>query len=107
MNYKLTTKVQHAQHLKNGKRRSLLLYFLNNILIFKQKKPFDEDYSYGFCETTGITDDYLLNGKMYQTRYKKPDKSDKRYVTFPVSKKILSQFEIPTDLKIYADETYS
>ena len=48
-------------------------------------------------------DEYLLNNKIYQTRFVKQDGSDKRNVSYPVSKKVLSQFEIPTDLKIYAD----
>jgi hypothetical protein len=101
MEYKLTTKCQHAKKLKNGKIRTLLLYFLNNVLIFKQKLPFDEQRDYGYGKVH-ITDEYLLNNKIHQTRFAEYD-DPKRYVSYPVSKKVLSQFEIPTDLKIYAD----
>ena len=102
MEYKLTTKCQHAKRLKNGKCRTLLLYFLNNVLIFKQKLPFDENMEYGYTKCY-IEDEYLLNNKIYQTRFIEHDGSDKRNVSYPVSKKMLSQFEIPTDLKIYTE----
>jgi len=50
MNYKLTSKYQHAKVLPNGKRRSIRLYFLNGIQIFKQKVPFDETSEYGYAK---------------------------------------------------------
>ena len=48
--FKLTSKYQHSKRLPNGTRRSILLYFLNDILIFKQKVPFDETAEYGYSK---------------------------------------------------------
>lgn len=85
MEYNLTTKYQHSKHLKNGTRRSILLYFLNNVLIFKQKMPFDENMEYGYNKQH-ISDEYLLNGKIYQTRSRELG-VNVRNVSYPVSKK--------------------
>jgi len=72
------------------------LYFLNDILIFKQKSPFDETSEYG-CGKWHYSNEYLLNGKLYQTRF---DENKSRNVSYPVSQKNLTQFNIPKDLKI-------
>lgn len=98
MEYKLTSKYQHSKHLKNDTRRCILLYFLNNVLIFKQKMPFDENMEYGYNKQH-ISEDYLLNGRIHQTRSRVYGKNI-RNVSYPVSKKILESFNIPIDLKI-------
>ena len=96
MEYKLTNKYQHSKHLKNGTRRSMLLYFLNNILIFSQKVPFDENSEYGYSKWH-ITNEYLLNNKLYQTRI---GDNKERIVSYPISKNKLKEFDIPKDIKI-------
>ena len=92
MDFKFTAKYQHSQRLSNNKRRSLKLYFINGVLIFKQKVPFDENMEYGISKN-GPKDEYLLNNNIYQKR-------GDRNVKYPVSKKKLEQFNIPKDLKI-------
>jgi len=94
MKFKLTGKYQHSQHLKNGKRRSLIKYFLNGVLILEQKVPFDENMEYGYPKNMP-DNEYLLNGKLHQTR------EGDRKVYYPISKKKLEQFNIPQSLKIY------
>ena len=110
MEFKLTTNRQYSHHDKDGCDRNYLSYYLNDVLIFKQKIPFDTNWEKGFDRRTSIYDDYLLNGKIYQKRTKQygcnhpdNDKSEIREVSFPVSKKILLQFNIPIDLKLMAD----
>lgn len=113
MEYKLTCKLKHAKHCKDGKDRNILQYFLNNILILEQKYPFDDNYDNGYQYTTDIHDEYLLNGNLYQTRQyesssvwwrrfhnKQQDKDKIRNVKYPISKKILEQFNIPKDYRI-------
>lgn len=106
MEYKLTKKFQHAKVLANGRRRSLLLYFLNNILLFTQKVPFDETGEPGTGKWM-YTNEYLFNGRIHQTRSNRKyniSKNDwdikSRDVTYPVSKKRLKELEVPIDLKI-------
>lgn len=107
--FKLTSKYQHSVHCRDGKRRNYMLYFLNGVQILKQKKPFDNRYDKGFDGCCYICDEYILNGKLYQTRYSNSDQPRKYYeagldvprsVSYPISKKILKQFNIPEDLKI-------
>jgi hypothetical protein len=108
MDYKLTSKYQHAKVLPNGKRRSVRLYFLNDIQIFKQKVPFDETSEYGAGKWL-FKNEYLLNGYIYQTRRdnnswdfisKSWIDGKSRDVHFPVSKRTLEPFNIPNDIKI-------
>jgi hypothetical protein len=110
MKYKLTSKAQLSKRGKDGKSRNFLIYFLNDIQIFKQKIPFDRTYERGFDRNVRIYDDYILNGKIHQKRRKNygcshpdNDKTNIREVSFPVSKKILAPFEIPKDLKIHRE----
>jgi hypothetical protein len=100
--YKLDSKGQMSKHCKDGKDRNLLSYFLNDIKIFQQKIPFNEDYEKGFDRRISIYDEYILNNKMYQTRYD-DDTKKKRQVSFPLSKERLKQFNIPKDFKIVAN----
>lgn len=111
MDYKLTCNVKHAKHCEDGKDRNILQYFLNNVLILEQKYPFDTDYDKGCEYRTDIRDEYLLNGKLYQTRQYNPSgvswrslknkqKGKIRNVKYPISKKILDQFNIPKDYRI-------
>jgi len=109
MNYILTNKCQHSVHCKDGKRRNFLLYFLNGIQILKLKRPFNEEYERGFDGCTWFRDEYILNGRLHQTRYSDSDQPDfkrtnPRFVSYPLSKKVLEQFNIPVGLKIKIDE---
>jgi hypothetical protein len=98
MEFVLTYKSKHAEHCSDGKDRNIIKYFLNDILIFEQKLPFDESFDYGFEQRTDISDIFLFNGYLYQTRNNSKGKT--RMVKFPISKKILQQFNIPNDFKI-------
>ena len=112
MKYELKIKVQHSKKCKDGRRRNYYLYFLNDVLILKQKAPFDEKWDHGWQYQTSLSNTYLLNGRIHQTReVKNPsawwrgpanqrEGTKVREVKFPVSKKVLEQFNIPTDLKI-------
>lgn len=95
MEFVLTYKSKHAEHCSDGKDRNYIKYYLNNILILKQKLPFEDFCYYG---NTDIYDEFLLNGCLYQMRNK--SKGKPRMVKFPISKKILEQFNIPNDFKI-------
>ena len=110
MEYKLTSKYQHAKRLPKGVRRSIRLYFLNGVRIFEQKVPFDEKGEFGDPKWH-FKNEYLLNGRMYQTRWSRNWSRDlggfvdtSRDVSYPISKKILEQFNIPKDLKIVLTE---
>jgi hypothetical protein len=107
--YKLTRKYQISKKGKDGKNRNYILYFLNNILILKQKAPFNEDREYGYDGCCIVENEYVLNGKLYQTRFSDSDqsmlngfyqKTNPRNVSYPLSKNIMAQFAIPKDLKI-------
>jgi len=109
--YKLTVHTQHSKKGRDGRRRNYWLYFLNDVLILKQKAPFDEKWDHGWQYQTARSACFLLNGNLYQTRtIKTPlawwrgpgvDKTPKiREVRYPISKKILEQFNIPPDTKI-------
>lgn len=106
MEHKLTNKYQHSVHCRDGKRRNYMLYFLNGVQILKQKKPFDNEYEKGWDGCCHFQDEYVLDGKLYQTRYSDSDQPNEfknevpRYVSYPLSKKILEQFNIPKGLKI-------
>lgn len=111
MEYKLTCNVKHAKHCKDGKDRNILQYFLNDILILEQKYPFDTNYDKGYQYTTDIRNEYLLNSNLYQTRqyepsaawwrcFHKKQQGRIRNVKYPISKKILEQFNIPKDYRI-------
>jgi len=97
MEYKLTYKYQLNKRGKDNKSRSYLIYFLNDIEILKQKLPFEENYDLGFQHHTRIDNEYLLNGKIYQTRNKF---GVSRNVSFPVSKNKLNKLEFPNDFKL-------
>jgi hypothetical protein len=103
--FKLTRKYQFSKRCKDGRSRNFLLYFLNGVQILKQKIPYNEDYEKGFDRHTAIYEEFLLNGRLHQTRtadvhcgMKKTGKT--RHVSFPVSRKILNQLQVPNDLKI-------
>ena len=103
MELNLTSKWQFSYHDNDGKDRNYILFFLNGVLILKQKCPYDTNWE----RLTSIYDVYLLNGKLYQKRRKNfgcshpdNDKTKIREVSFPISKKILKQFNIPNNTKI-------
>ena len=106
MEFKLTSKCQYSHRDKDGHNRNYLSFYLNDVLILKQKIPFDTDWEKGFDRRTSIYDVYLLNGKLYQKRSKNfgcgnpNNKSDARKVSYPLSKKILNEFNIPKDFII-------
>ena len=109
MEFKLTSNWQYSHPDKDGCDRNYLSFYLNDVLILKQKIPFDTNWDKGFDRRTSIYDVYLLNGKLYQKRSKNfgcshpdNDKSEVREVSYPISKKILSQFDIPKDFRVDA-----
>ncbi len=106
MEYRLTSKYHHSKRLKNGTRRSILTFFINDIKIFEQKVPFNETAEYGINKWH-IDNVYLLNGRLHQTRWSNDWDSKTnscvlttRDVTYPVSKKILESLGVPKDLKL-------
>ena len=105
MEYTLTCKTQYSKKCADGKSRNFLLYFLNNVQILKQKIPFDKSIDAGHDRRTAIYDDYLLNGRIYQTRTSdcwcgKTELGKTRKVSFPVSKLKLQELNVPINLKI-------
>jgi hypothetical protein len=107
MEFKLTSNWQYSHHDKDGCDRNYISFYLNNVLILKQKIPFDINWESGFDRRTSIYDVYLLNGKLYQKRRKylgcshpDNDKMRIREVSFPLSKNRLAQFNIPKDFKV-------
>ena len=44
MEFKLTTNRQYSHHDKDGADRNYISYFLNGVLILKQKIPFDTNW---------------------------------------------------------------
>lgn len=97
MEYKLTTKYQHSKRLKNGTRRSFLLFFINGVKLFEQNG----------VSKWHIDNIYLLNGRIHQTRWSTDwDSTTNSYikttrdVTYPVSKKILKTLGITNELII-------
>lgn len=89
----LTRKLSNSCHCSDGKRRNKLRYFLDGVLILEQKIPFETDIDYGFDRITNIIDEYLYNGKIYQTRIKN---EKVRYVSFPIRKTVT----LPKNIKI-------
>ena len=98
MEFKITTKYQHGIKSKNGRRINYRLLFLNNVLIYRQRVPFDETMEHGFQGKYFFTNEYILNGNLYQTR--ENHKQEGRSIYFPLSKKILKELGVPNDLKI-------
>lgn len=105
MMFKLKSKSQINKHCKDGKDRSYLCYFLNDVKILQQKLPFNENFEDGFNHRTSIYDEYILNGKMYQTRYDDDTKKE-RHVSYPLSKIKLKELGVPNDFKIVCDSNY-
>lgn len=106
MNYKLDVKYQHAKRLGNGKRRSILLYFINDVLVYKQKVPFDEKSEPGVAKWN-IDNKYILDGYLYQRRHDKDwDFINGRFsvksrdVKYPLSKSLLKDIGVPNGVKL-------
>lgn len=104
MEFKLTASSQRRHHDKDGKDRNYIYYYINDILILKQKYPYDENYDRGYDIQIDIYDEYILNGKMYQTRFQDGKDKEPRLVYFPLSKKKLESLGVPKDLKIEIDK---
>jgi hypothetical protein len=116
MKHKLTMTYQHSDHCTDGKRRNHLLYFLDGVLLLKQKCPFDETMDHGYGSGTHIEDVYLYNGNIHQTRQypgnsytwwrasRSRDKGKLRNVKYPVSKKILNELGVNRGDKILLSE---
>jgi hypothetical protein len=104
MEFKLTRNSQLSHHDKDGKDRNYISYYLNDILILKQKIPFNTRFEEGFDRRISIYDEYILNDRLYQKRricIACGCFDDKiRNVSFPLSKKIMKQFNIPNNEKI-------
>jgi len=103
--FKLESNAQINKHCKDGKDRSYLQYYLNNVKILQQKLPFNEHYENGYNHKTSISDEYILNGKMYQTRYDTVTDKE-RHVSFPLSKIKLKELGVPNDFKIVANSNF-
>jgi hypothetical protein len=107
MDFKLTSKNRFSYHDNDGKDRNYKSYYLNDILILKQKIPFDKNWEVGFDRITTIFDEYILNGRLYQKRNKRCSNglgygtTKTREVSFPLSKKVMNQFNISKDVKIF------
>lgn len=101
MSLKFTKKYQFSKHCKDGKDRNFVSYYINDVLIMKQKIPFDRQYEAGFDRTTLICNEYIINNRLYQTRFKYEgcgtELTGGREVKFPLSKKIMEQFDIEKD----------
>jgi len=100
MEHILEAKTQFSKKCKDGRYRNFLIYFIDGVQILKQKIPYNERYEKGFDRLTGITNEYILNGKLYQTRYKHngcgSKASDIREVKYPLSKKKLQELNVLT-----------
>jgi hypothetical protein len=103
MEFKLTSKYQKSKKCKDGKYRNFVLYFVNGILILRQKLPFDTSYSIDSDLRTWIRNEYLLNGNLYQERIHIEDSekgNPSRHVRYPISKKLLNELGIPENFKV-------
>ena len=111
MAHNLTCHVQRNKRGKDNKSRSYILFFLDDVLILKQKLPFDEDFDHGHQHGTHFDDVYLLNGNLHQTRKYVPsaawwrslkykEEKKERKVRFPVSKKKLKELGVDPNEKI-------
>jgi hypothetical protein len=109
MEFKLTKHYQYSKKCKDGKRRNYLLYFLNDVQILKHKISFDENDEKGFDRHTYFYNEYILNGKLHQTRTTNcrcgalPTGKTKE-IYRPVSRLKLQELQVPNDLKISIDE---
>ena len=106
--FTLSMNIQCSKECKDGKQRNFVSFYLNDVLLLKQKFPYDETYERGFDRRTLIYDVYLFNGKIYQKRkiwhgcmHPKNETEPFREVSYPVSRKILERLGVPKDLKIY------
>lgn len=115
MEFKLTTAHQHSARCRDGRRRSFILYFINDVLVLKHKSPYNNNYDKGYDHRTHIFDCYYENGSIHQkrqfsstwcgeTRSMVPSKI--REVRFPVKRTVLKDLNIPKDIKIYASKRY-
>lgn len=107
MEFKLTEKCQNAKRSPDGKSRNWMIFFVNGVQVFKQKRPFNEHAERGFDGKWSYENIYLLNGYIYQTRFGRAyDKElgwirvNERHVKYPLSKKKLVELGVPADLKI-------
>ncbi len=106
MEHKLTRHTQINKKCRDGKSRSYVLWFIDNVQVLKQKFPYDDQWEKGFDHRTSIYDSYVLNGKIHQTRRNwngcGADHSDEkvRHVSFPISKKKLNELGVLPDVKI-------
>ena len=105
MMFKLESKAQINKHCKDGKDRSFMIYFLNDVKILQQKLPFNENFEEGFNCKTDISDEYILNGKMYQTRFDTVTEKE-RHVSFPLSKIKLKELGVPNNFKIVCNSDF-
>ena len=114
MKHTLTSHVQRNKRGKDGKSRSYILWFVDDVQILKQKYPFDEDFDHGHQHGTHIYDVYILNGNIHQTRkyvpsgawwrsWKHKEETKERKVYFPLSRKKLKELGVLPDVKIKED----
>lgn len=96
--FKFTIKYQHSVKGKDSKSRNYYLFFLNDVLILKQKSPFDSTMENGYAKLY-LLNVYLLKGNIYQERVMIFDQIP-RSVKYPVSKARLQALNVPYNLKI-------
>ena len=110
MEYKLTMKYQAIKKCPDKRRRNFYLFFLNGVLILRQKGSYYKNrFDAGFDGKNSIEGAYLLNGSIYQRRrgicsYNHNThnwgEGKIREVRFSVSQKILKVLEVPKEMKI-------
>lgn len=96
----LKKKTKFRVHDKDGKRRNYIIYTLNGELLMKQKYQFDEKAERGFDICLHIKDDYLLNGRIHQTRIN-GNTNEVRKVSFPVSQTVLKKYHLKKDEVVF------
>lgn len=106
MDFKLTYKYSHAKRSKSGTCRSWKIYFINDVEIFRQRVPFDENNEFGASKWC-YENQFIQNGRLHQTRYDTKYvayhgfvKYKERKVTYPLSKKKLHEMGVPMEQKI-------
>jgi hypothetical protein len=107
MELNLTVKYQHAKRSKTGSCRDWRIYSINGVELFKQKIPFYANIDAGCNGKWYYENEYILNGRLHQTRYDTKYVREhgfvrigERKVTYPLSKKKLIEMGVPMDQKI-------
>jgi len=104
---------QHSVRCRDGRRRSFILYFINDKLVLKHKSPYVEGYDRGYDHRTRIFDVYYLDGSIHQKRQLMAHwcssegaivNEPVREVRYPAKRNVLKILNIPKGLRI--ERTY-